>query len=940
MAMTPERWRRVKAVFRAALEAPDEQRATVLAEQCADDQELRGEIDRLLRHHEVSGSFLDSPMQSPTGKGHRSQAHADAMVGRRIGHFRIVRRIAVGGMGAVYEAEQENPRRTVAVKLLRAGGASASALRRFEYEAHVLGQLKHPGIARILQAGTFDAGGGAQPYFAMEYIDGPPITTYVQESMLPTEQRVALLARVCDAVQYAHQKGVIHRDLKPGNVLVETNAEETLSGSGVRSGIWQSSAQPKILDFGVARATDGDVQTMHTTAGELVGTISYMSPEQVAGDPEGIDTRSDVYALGVLGYELMAETLPYRLPRGTAPEAIRAIESEDPLPLSSVHRRFRGDLETILLKALEKDRARRYQSAAELASDLRSYLNNEPITARPPSAFYQLRKFTQRHRALVGGVAATFIALITGLVLFAWQARLASVAAGDAQHQQEQAAAVSTFLMTIFERIDPHNAGRDVDVLQLVDNAAEEISIIFQGQALSEAAVRNEVGTIYHNLAVYDRADSQFARALDLWQAHHGERHEDTLKAVNNLGLARLNRGELDDAVTLLSRAVTGRTRVLGRSHADTLVSTNNLAMAHQARGAVDIAEELLREALDTQRRALPENDEQTLTTMGNLANLLHGRGESEEAEAMLRQVVDGLRQMYSGGHDTTLMAIGHLARLLKDVERFDEAEALYREQLAGLDALFGFDHSHTVTACANLALVLEKREQHAESAAYYDRAADGFVEGLGRLQATTINLRYRAAHGFRRAGEFDAAAVAYAEVVACLHELHGDAHERTIRAINYWRRVLRDGGRLSETVPVSQRLIEARRDLLGPAHLDTIIAMDNHGGLLLKLDRYAEAASLYETLLPTLDEAFEADDWRRGISLGGYGQALNGLQRYDEAELALLRAHELLEQRLEDQDDRLITAVQRLVALYEAWGRDAEAATWRALLDATPDRR
>jgi non-specific serine/threonine protein kinase/serine/threonine-protein kinase len=303
-------------------------------------------------------------------------------------------------MGAVYRATQQSPHRIVALKLMKPGLVSPRALRRFELESEVLGRLTHPGIAQIHEAGMHD---GA-PFFAMEYVPGPTLTEYAESNNLGTRDRLALFAKVCDAVHHAHAKGIIHRDLKPHNILVAQVGEPP-------------KPQPKILDFGVARATDSDTQsaTMRTDVGQLVGTIPYMSPEQVAADPGDIDTRSDVYALGVVLYELLAGRLPYDLQRKMIHEAARAIREDEPTRLSSINTTLRGDVETIVAKALEKERERRYQSALDFASDIRRYLTDQPISARPPSTWYQFRKFSKRNKALVTGTAAAFAALLLGL---------------------------------------------------------------------------------------------------------------------------------------------------------------------------------------------------------------------------------------------------------------------------------------------------------------------------------------------------------------------------------------------------------------------------------------------------------------------------------------------------------------------------------------------
>ncbi len=342
----------------------------------------------------------------------------------RIGHYRIIRLLGEGGMGAVYEAEQDQPRRTVALKVIKSSWASPSLLRRFEQESQALARLHHAGIAQVYEAGTADSGTGLQPFFAMEYIaDALPLTQYAEKRRLNTEQRLLLMAQVCDAVQHAHLRGIIHRDLKPANILVDEHGH------------------PKILDFGVARVTDSDTEvTRQTDVGQIIGTLAYMSPEQALADPLELDTRSDVYTLGVILYELLASKLPYNL-SSKLHEAIATIREQDPATLSSVNRIYRGDIETVVVKAMEKDKARRYASAADLAADIRRHLKDEPIVARPASVSYQVYKFGRRHRALVAAVAAVMIVLTAGIIVSASEAVRAQRARGLAVQRAAEAEA-------------------------------------------------------------------------------------------------------------------------------------------------------------------------------------------------------------------------------------------------------------------------------------------------------------------------------------------------------------------------------------------------------------------------------------------------------------------------------------------------------------------
>jgi WD40 repeat protein/predicted Ser/Thr protein kinase len=402
--MNEDRRARLWALFDQAADLPPQEQHALLNAACRDDDALRVEVERLLaddaRLHADGGALtiLDSPVaRSPMPAISAPGAAVTAKLPPRIGRYRILRLLGEGGMGVVYQAEQDNPRRPVALKVIRPGLVSPALLKRFAHEAQILGRLHHPGIAQIYEAGVAEDG---QPFFALEFIRGLPLDEYALCHALDPVARLDLLARVCDAVQHAHEQGVIHRDLKPANILVD------------------ETGQPKVLDFGVARATDADLLTTtdHTRTGQLLGTLSYMSPEQVAADPAALDQRSDVYTLGVMLFELLAGRLPYPLDHLPLPEAARVIREQEPSRLGALATHLRGDVETIVAKALEKERARRYPSAAELAADVRRHLRNEPIRARRPSALYQLRKFARRNKALVGGVAAVILALVAGLI--------------------------------------------------------------------------------------------------------------------------------------------------------------------------------------------------------------------------------------------------------------------------------------------------------------------------------------------------------------------------------------------------------------------------------------------------------------------------------------------------------------------------------------------
>ena len=467
-------------------------------------------------------------------------------------------------MGVVYLAEQQNPCRDVAVKVIRSGMVSPDLLKRFELEAAVLGRLMHPGIASIYEAGVFvdSSTGQERPFFAMEYIEGQPLRDFVQQLDPGLPDRLQLFVQICEAVHHAHQRGVIHRDLKPANILV------------------QGDGQPSILDFGVARATgmDPGMSTLQTRAGQLIGTLPYMSPEQVTGHSLDVDIRSDVYSLGVIAYELLTGQLPYDVDDVEYLKAAKAISEDEPRPLSSIGREFRGDLNTIVLKALEKRPEHRYQTALDLASDLQRFLNREPIVARRIGPVGRVWKWCQRNTAVSALLSLLALAIVLGFVGMTRQTLSALNSkrlAEDSAHRTER---VLDLLVRSFRSPDPTIDGRDVKMVDVLIKAASDLEEDLTEDPLLKAKLLHAIGESMQSLGIYDQGVRVHKSALQIRMRELGEEHPDTMASMANLAALHFQAGDHDEALRLFIRSTALRTKVLGEEHPDTLKSMNDLA--------------------------------------------------------------------------------------------------------------------------------------------------------------------------------------------------------------------------------------------------------------------------------------------------------------------------------------------------------------------------
>jgi serine/threonine protein kinase/tetratricopeptide (TPR) repeat protein len=943
-----------KAIFCAAIEVSAAERPAYLERACAGRPQLRAEVEALLRAHEARQRLLDATGSARPALGVESPLEGPGTV---IGPYKVREQLGEGGMGLVFVAEQTQPvRRKVALKVIKPGMDSRQVVARFEAERQALALMDHPHIAKVFDGGTTPSG---RPYFVMELVKGVAITQSCDDHRLTMRGRLELFVLVCQAVQHAHQKGIIHRDIKPSNILVASH-------DGV--------PVVKVIDFGVAKAIGGPLtdKTVYTQFTQMVGTPLYMSPEQAGQSGLDVDTRTDIYALGVLLYELLTGTTPFDKERlGTAgnDEIRRIIREEEPARPSSristlgqaantiganrqsdpkrLRRLFRGELDWIVMKALEKDRNRRYETASAFAADVQRYLHDEPVQAGPPGAGYRLRKFVQRHRGPVLAAAIIFLLLVAGIVGTTVGLVQAKQAKDTAEKRLVQIEKGIDILGSLFANLDPYTEEKEGRPLRAIlgerlDQAAAALEGEAVGDPLVVARLQDRLGLTYLGLGHAARAEALFTKAVATRQAHLGADHALTLASKHNQALAKEAAGKWIEAIKLFEQVRDAQVEVLGADDLDTLTTLHNLAVAYWRAGKPTEAIPVLEQVRDGRAKRLGEDHDDTLATLQSLSGAYLAAGKHPEAIALAEKVRDAQVKKHGEDHLRAIEALGNLAYAYQTGYKVKQALVLFEQARDTTVPKLGPNHPLTLKILHNLAHMYRIFGKTSKAIALFEEVRDREMMILGSYHPATLVTLKELALAYRDAGEMDKALPLAQQAAASVEKLefaHGSAdvivHTLTViceRLQQYdqaevWRRkwlaVLKENDG-PESLPYAEELARIGSDLLGQ-------------------QKYVEAESILRESL-AISQGKQPEDWKTFWTQALLGAALLGQHKYAEAEPLLVQGYQGMNQSEKDLGNRhhntstrenLTDALERLVQLYDAWGKPEEAARWRTELAA-----
>ena len=865
--MAPLRWSRIGELFDRASTLPETEQIAFLEKACAGDAALIHDVRSLLDADRDTHALLD---RETIGIGTWiEEVEAYEPLDEHVGAYQIVRLLGTGGMGRVYLADRADGlfEHHVALKVVKRGMDSDPILRRFASERQILARLEHPHIARLLDGGVTPDG---RPFFAMDYVEGVPIDRYCDAQKLNVEERLRLFLQVCDAVRYAHQNLVVHRDLKPDNILV------TEEGT------------PKLLDFGIAKVLEADAEAITRTGGSLM-TPEYASPEQVRGDT--ISTASDVYTLGVILYELLTGTRPYATAGRGPLDVARAVLTEEPPRPSTVirtaeatteqvsdkrrtqpqklRRTLAGDLDAVCLKALRKDPDDRYATVTELADDVERHLQGLPVRARRGTTPYRVRKFVERHRA---GVFITASVVLFAVAFAFYHTTTLRHERDVARREAAKAEQTADFLTSIFEVSDPAEAqGREVTARELLDAGAARIQTELADQPLVRASLLETLGNVYRELSLFEEAKPLLEASLALRMQHLGPRHPETATAQVAVAMLLQDLGDPEGALPLFEEALATRRALLPPDDPDIEESVAALAFLHETLSEPEKAEPLYREALALEQRAAPEGSPLAAKGQVSLANFLRTQERYDEAEPLLRDALAYQRAHFDGPHPDLASTLRSLASLLRDTERRDEADTLYQEAIAMRRALHGEYHTEVGNLLNSYAQLLQDK------------------------------------------GEYDHAMRVYDEVIDIFQHVYGKVHPSLAAVYNNIALVRYDIGDYARSEELYQACIDVQDELLDPENPNRSYPLYGLGQVYLKQHRSAEAVPLFRRALELRKRAFDADHRFVLDAEALLGEALLNIGRRVEARPYITHSYERFLETRGPDDGRTQGAKERL---------------------------
>ncbi len=861
--MTPNR---EETLFAAALELPAGERVAYLARECGADGALRARVAALLASYDATANPLVTQFQSSEAPVPGLNFAEDDRVGQMLGRYKLLEKLGEGGCGVVYVAEQTEPvRRRVALKVIKLGMDTKQVVARFEAERQALALMDHPNIAKVLDAGTTEAG---RPFFVMELVRGIRITDYCDQTNLSTQERLNLFIKVCQAIQHAHQKGIIHRDIKPSNILVTLH-------DGV--------PVPKVIDFGIAKATEGRLTeaTVYTQLNQFIGTPAYMSPEQAEMSGLDIDTRSDIYSLGVLLYELligrppfdpkelmslgldaMRKTIRERDPArpSTKLATLATLEAEEltttakrrATETSKLVSQLKGDLDWIVMKCLEKDRTRRYETANGLASDITRHLTNEPVVARPPSARYKLQKAFRRNKLVYVAGTVVFVALMLGVMLSVWQAVRAQRAEQFARQRLEESEAISKFMTEVFQSPDPAKDGRTITVVETLGAAAKKLEKDLESQPERRAQLQAVLGQTYASLGLFAEATQMERRVHQFYLSTSGPTHTNTLNSALRLGagLGAANPKQIPEGLELLQRAVAEYRRQYGSDHPATLKAMLKLSGGLREFGDRKEALDVGRDLLERQQRILGSEHPETIQNMSNVAAMLMLFGNTTEAVKLSAEALRLRRKLDGRPTPALCEAMWSHSFCLTQADQIAEASKLSEELLPMLREIMGPENSAVLSLMVNMTADYMTLNRLSDAQRMAQEAYDLGMRVQGPKSGIVINSLGNLSQVHARLGHGDEAVRLGEQVLATCRALNGPDGEMTLQALTELGRTCLMVNRIPEAIAYAETALKAGRPQLPAMANETTITMR----LLIEIYEKTGDASRRAALTKELD--------------------------------------------------------------------------------------